>query len=176
MALGRAPCFKTVEQLDQLLPCELPLERAWPLVTQVLIEPQPLFHFHQTGKVIGRQDFSLHQRKVDFHLVEPAGMHRGMHQNGVRLRRHQALDGRLTTMRRSVLDDPKHSVGGPVRLLFHHLSHQSAKRFNARAGLAAPHDVPSRPTSQAARYCRAPPRSDSNSTRWCRPGAGLKVG
>lgn len=69
-------------------------------------------------------------------------MHGGMDQNGVGIRLHQASDGRLATMRRSVIDNPKHPIGGPVRLLCHHLSHQSAKRFKARAGLAAPHDVP----------------------------------
>ena len=73
--------FKALEELRQLGAGKRPLQRSWRLVREFFVESQTLCDFRKTGNVVGREDLAVHDRKVDFHLVEPTGMHRSVHHN-----------------------------------------------------------------------------------------------
>src|SRR5262249_50998098 len=68
-------------------------------------------------------------------------MDRRMNQDSGRIALGQAIDRGLAAMRRSIVDDPKHAVGRLVRLLFHDLLDQLAKRVDSGGRFAAAHNV-----------------------------------
>ena len=45
---------------------------------------EALFEFRQGGEVVGGENFSLNDREVDLHLVEPAGVDGSVDQDQVR--------------------------------------------------------------------------------------------
>src|SRR5215475_1252152 len=132
--------FEALEKLRQLGTRKLPLERARLSVREGFVEVQPLFDLFKTGKVIGCQHFALHDREVDFHLIEPTGMDRGMHDNEIGVGRGQSADSRLAPVRRAIIHHPKDTLCCLVGLLFHHLRDQAPERLNARRRFTPAHD------------------------------------
>jgi hypothetical protein len=57
---------------------ELPLEWLSDRAVMVLEGEQVLLELLETGEVVGGQSFSLEHREVDFDLIEPTAMDRGM--------------------------------------------------------------------------------------------------
>lgn len=102
--------LEALEKLRQLGTGELPCKRPWLLVREHFVERQTPFDLLETGKVVGRKDLPLHDREVDFHLVEPTGMHGGIHQNRIGVRLGQPPDRCVATMRRAIIDDPEDTL------------------------------------------------------------------
>lgn len=91
----RSVRLQTLEKFRQLGARKLPLEGVWLSVGEFFVEAQTLFDFCKTGKVVRREHLALHDREVDFHLIEPTGMARGMHHNQIGVGFGQPLDSRL---------------------------------------------------------------------------------
>src|SRR5215510_2839884 len=132
--------LEALEELRQLGTGELPFKRPWLLVREHFIEAQTPFDLLETGKVVGREDLPLHDREVDFHLVEPTGMHGSMHQNQIGVRLGQSTDRCVATMRRAIIDEPAAARRRAVGLPLHHLGNQATERHNARRRFTPPHD------------------------------------
>src|SRR5262249_35351910 len=94
----------------------------------------------ETGKVVGRQHLALHDREVDFYLVEPTGMDRGMHDNEIGVGGSQPADSCLASVRRAIIHHPKDALRCPVGLLLHHLRDQTSERLNACRRFTPAHD------------------------------------
>ena len=63
-------------------------------------------------KSLGETYFSLDDGEVDLDLVQPGGVHRGMHHDRVRVLLGQPVDRGLATVGGSVVDNPEHPIGG----------------------------------------------------------------
>src|SRR5262245_51069106 len=98
---------EALKELRQLGARKLPLARTRLAVREYFIEAEPLCNLCKTAKVVGRQHLALYDREVDFDLVEPTGMDRGMHDNAICVGRGQPVDRRLATVRRAVIHHPK---------------------------------------------------------------------
>ncbi len=68
---------------------------------------------------------SLNDGKIDFNLVQPAGMDRQVDQYSLRPCFLKSFDSGLTPMRRTIINDPKDPGSGPVWFLIHDLVHQT---------------------------------------------------
>lgn len=71
------------EEVVEVVAGKLPFEglrRSCPVVLKV---QEALGDSVEIGKIIGRQNFPLNDREVDFDLVEPTGMDRRMHERQV---------------------------------------------------------------------------------------------
>ena len=85
--------FEALEKLPQLGACKLPRKGARLSVGEFFIEAQTLFNFFEVGKVVRREHLALHDREVDFHLIEPTGMDGWVHHNQVGVSFGQATGG-----------------------------------------------------------------------------------
>ena len=65
-----------------------PLEGRSGLLIAGLAGEETLFQFGQRGEVIGREHLSRNDGEVDFDLVEPTGVNRGVDENSVERRCH----------------------------------------------------------------------------------------
>jgi hypothetical protein len=117
-----------VKQFEEILACEVPLERLCDRFIVVLEVKEPFFQRSERGEVVRGKGLSLDDREVDFDLIEPAGMDRTMDKNETGVLFLQSLGGGLTPMRGPVIDDPKDSPCLVVGREGHDLCNQSVKR------------------------------------------------
>jgi hypothetical protein len=110
---------------------ELPLEWLRDALEVALEVCQPLGYRLQAGEVVRRQRLALHDREVDFDLVEPARVDGAVNRNQPWMRLRQAPYRRLAAMRRAVIHDPEHAARGVVRWLTHDLIDQALERRDA---------------------------------------------
>ncbi len=142
-------------QLIEILAGEIPPERLCYCFIVVLELENPGLKLHQRFRIRRREDLSLKDRKVDFDLVEPAGMNGCVHRDyGLPFLRKPINTG-LTPVRRTVVHNPKYSSGRFIRLLAHDLVHQSFEGSDASLSFASTKDpcsmnIPSRKISQSA--------------------------
>lgn len=66
-------------------------------------------------KVVGGKDLPLDDREIDFDLIDPTGVHRGMDQQQARTFFLQALDRPLAAMSGAVVDDPEDAACFSIR-------------------------------------------------------------
>ena len=64
------------EKFVQVAACENPLEGGGGPLIMDLESEEALFEFSQRSEVVRREDFSLHDREIDFDLIEPTGVDR----------------------------------------------------------------------------------------------------
>src|SRR5262249_941884 len=88
---------------------------------------ETFFNCCQRLKIVRRKHFSLNNREINFDLIEPTGMNGCVNQDGVGPTALQTLGRSDTTMRRTVVDDPKDTACGAVRFLNHDLIHKAAE-------------------------------------------------
>src|SRR5690242_18670250 len=88
-------------------------------------------------KVVGCEDFPLDDRKVDFNLVQPAGVDRTMDENESRVFVLEASNRRQSTMGGTIVNDPEHTPSIIVGRPGHHLIDETIKRRNSRPPFAA---------------------------------------
>src|SRR5207344_2312846 len=99
--------FEALKKLHQLGARKLPLEGARLAVREFFIEAQTLFDVLQTDKVVRREHLALHDREVDFPLIEPTGMDGGMHHKEMSIGLGQPVDSRLAPVRRAIIYHPE---------------------------------------------------------------------
>lgn len=66
-----------------MLPGKVPLERFGDGLVVLLKLQQAIGERLSGGEVVGRKHLSLHDREVDFDLIEPAGVNRTMHRDEI---------------------------------------------------------------------------------------------
>ena len=129
------------KQRFQVLAGELPLERTSGGAIVILEAQQSILQFGEGAKVVGRECLALNDGEVHLDLVEPAGMHRGMHRDDRGPASLQAFDTRLTAVRGAVIHDPEHSRGAAVGRLFHDLCDEALEGDDAGLFFAAAKDL-----------------------------------
>lgn len=101
---------------------------------------EALFEFGQRSEVVGRENLSLHDREIDFDLVEPTGMDRSVDQDRVGPSGAETIDGFLAAMSGAVVHDPEDATSRFVRLLTHDFRHEALHRSNSVLDFAAAED------------------------------------
>lgn len=92
---------------------EPPERRGSGVVT--LREPrQAVFDRPEIGEVIESKNLTLHDGEVDFDLIEPRRIHRGMDNHRVRIPLRPPIDRGLPTVRGTVVDN-RRTRAGPTR-------------------------------------------------------------
>src|SRR5216683_1276592 len=91
------------------------------------------------GEVIRRQDLSLQNGEVDLHLVEPAGVNRGVDHDDVRPALLKAIAAALPAMRGAVVHDPGDAWCGAVGPLV--LGDEAVERSAAHLALTPTEDL-----------------------------------
>jgi hypothetical protein len=134
---------------------EPPLEGGGDLLVAILKPQQAVLEFVEGREVIGRQDLSLHDGEIDFHLIEPTGVDRSVDWTERRPLRAEASDGLLTAMARTIVHNPEDAVRRTIGLLTHNLGDQAIERGDTGFLLTAAEDlgsahVPSRQISPSA--------------------------
>lgn len=116
---------------------ELPLEWCGDLLVAATECEQPVLELVEVGKVVGGQDLALDDREVDLGLVEPAGVHGGVHEDQVRPGALEAVDRALAAVRGAVVDDHEHTLRLAVGLHAHELIDELVERDDPVLGGAA---------------------------------------
>src|SRR5215469_12143384 len=104
--------IELAEKFLQVLACELPIKgsgRRFPVVLKV---QQPLGEDVQIREIIRGENLSLHDRKVNFDLIEPTGVSGCMDKLygwTARILLAQAFHSTLPAMHRTVVHDPEDS-------------------------------------------------------------------
>jgi len=141
--------FDLYKEVCQIIAGKPPLKRLSYSLVMVLKAKQSVFKGGQRIEIVRSKYFSLNDRKVDFDLIQPAGMNRRMNQNDSGPTVSQTLGSFESSMRRTVINDPEHTGCGAVRLLIHDLIHESVEgiisigRFASSEDFGAM-DIPSR--------------------------------
>ena len=151
---GRSSCGSQTLGVDlgqkrvKIAAGEAPFEGRCRALIVALEGKQTLFEFGQRREIVGRKDFSLNDREIDFDLVEPAGMDRGVDEDGIGPLVAQTFGSFLASVSGAVVHDPEDPAGGLVRLLAHDIADEpihgsnSALHFTAAKDLCAM-DIPS---------------------------------
>ena len=98
---------------------------------------EPLGKIVERVEVIGGERFALQHGEIDFDLVEPAGVDRGMHQQEVGVALAEPPDRGQSAMRGAVVDDPEDAPSVAVGRLLHDLVDEALERGDAGLGFAA---------------------------------------
>src|SRR4029077_13414686 len=120
-------CFELGEEAGKVLSSELPLERAscvFPVVLEVEYAPSERI---QIAAIVGCQDLSLDDGEIDFDLIEPTGMNRGMNEHESGVETLEARNSSGTTVGRAVIDNPEDTAGIIVGRPRHHLLAEPVK-------------------------------------------------
>ena len=119
---------------------------------EALLEP------FQGRKVVGGQNLPLENGKVDFDLIEPAGVDGTVNGNDAWIFFHKAFHASGAAMRGSVVHDPEHSPGLAIGRLGHHLSDQPIKGDDPGLSLAPAKELcPANVECRDVRPSSAPP-------------------
>jgi hypothetical protein len=117
-----------LQEFIEILTSKLPLEGVGDGLPIRLEVEEPLGHRKEVRKVVGGKNLPLHDREVDFDLIKPTGVNRGMNQNQTRILCLQALYRTLSAMSGAVVDNPEDSSRFAVRRASHDLVDQRIKR------------------------------------------------
>ena len=117
----------------------------------MLLEVQePLLELGQGYEIIGSKHLSLDDREVNLDLVEPTGMNRHMHQDGIRPLRAVAAVRPSDRDEKNRYPRSKRLDGRPVGFLTHHFNQAASKGLMPLFFAQRPKTL-ARCTSQAAR-------------------------
>src|SRR6516225_10073611 len=94
----------------------------------VLKGQQTILDRVQCVKVVWCKDLSLNDREVNFDLIQPTGMDRGVNQNEMRPAGAQSFNGSLSAVRRTIIDNAKDAAGRTIRLISHDLCDEAIER------------------------------------------------
>ena len=100
-----------------------------------------LFEIGQRREIVRREDFSLDNREIDFDLIEPTGVDRGVDEDYIGPFIAQTLGGFLASMSGTVVHDPKDTASRFVGLLAHDFANQSVHRSDAALDFAATEEL-----------------------------------
>ena len=82
-----------------------------------------LLELGKRGEIIGSEYFPLDDGEINLDLIEPTGVNRGVHEDGIGSAGSDAFNRPLAAMSRAVVHDPEDAVGRLVGFLMHDLSH-----------------------------------------------------
>jgi hypothetical protein len=133
--------IKLEHQFGEVIAGEFPLEGSGDALIIVLKLQETLLDLMERVEVVGSEDLALDNGEVDFDLVEPAGVDRGVDRDEVGEGILEATDGGLSAMGGAVVHDPEHSVRVAVRGLGHDLGDEAAKGLNAGGLIALSEDL-----------------------------------
>lgn len=108
------------------------------LLLVILKLEQAVFQLSKRGEVIGRQNLPLDDGEIDFDLIEPTGVNRGMNRNQCGPSFLKTDRGFLTAMTRAIVHDPEDTRSRAIRFLAHHLGHQTVKGSDAGPHFTTP--------------------------------------
>jgi len=128
------------EKLSQVAARELPLKGRGEGFPTILKVEEPFSNSREIRKVIGSKDFSLNDGKVDFNLVEPAGVDGAVHQNESGVLLLETLHGSQAAMGGSIVHDPEHAARIVVGRPGHDLFNEAVEGSNPTASFAAAKD------------------------------------
>ena len=120
---------------------ERPPERPRGHLVAVLKGHQIVLQCGQGREVVRCEDLALHDREVDFDLVQPAGVPRRVdrHQHGPAIPQSGVAFG--TAMGRAVVHHPQDAARRAVRFLIHDLFDEAVEGGNAAPRLASPKEA-----------------------------------
>ncbi len=116
---------------------EGPLKGSGGLLVVVLEGEQMLLEFSEGGDVIGSEDFALNDGEIDFDLIEPAGMDRGVDEPDRGPRGAQAVGGFFAAVGGTIVGNPKDAPRGAIGFYRHDLFDEAVKWLDAGGVLAA---------------------------------------
>ena len=102
---------------------------------------ETLFKFGQRREVVGREDLPLHDREIDFDLIEPTGVDRSVDEDRVGPFGAEAVDSFLATMSGAVVHNPEDAASGFVGLLAHDFTDETLDRSHPVLDFAAAEDL-----------------------------------
>jgi len=79
----------------------------------------------------------LEDREIDFNLIQPTRMYRGMNEYEIGIAGLQPFHGARTAMGRTIVNDPKDTLCCGIGRLTHHVVHEAIKGSNAGSAFAA---------------------------------------
>src|SRR5688572_9112912 len=129
--------MKLGKKLRQLAARELPVERLGYGFPAILKVEEPFSNGIEVGKVIGGEDLSLNDGKVDFDLVKPAGVNGPVHQDEFGIFCLEALHGSQSAMGGSVVHDPEHASRIIIWRPSHDLFNEAGEWSNSTVSFAA---------------------------------------
>src|SRR5713101_3744593 len=129
-----------------------------------------MFEFAEGFEVTGCEYFPLDNGEINFNLIEPTGMDRGVYEEHVGPLRAQAVDRLLAAMGGTVVHDPENATCRLVGFSAHDFCNQAIDRSNAGFLFAAaehlgPMHVPRRQIGPCA--CTEIFVFHSGGTTWC---------
>ena len=80
---GRLRQFNLVEQIVQIVSGEFPFKRFCDLFVIKVETKNSFFERFQRSEVIGYRSLTLEDREIDFNLIQPTLMHRGMNEDEI---------------------------------------------------------------------------------------------
>lgn len=128
---------KPGEEPREILARVFPFERSGALLVAILEGENTVLEGEERIEGVRPEHLATKDRKIDFDLIEPAGVNGQVNEDEIRPAFREALDRRSTTVRRAVVDDPEHALGRGIGLLPHHVRDQVPKGHDAAFRLAA---------------------------------------
>jgi hypothetical protein len=116
---------KFVREPGEIPAREPPLERCGNGFVMTLKGQQALLHSGQRRKIVWRERLALDNREVDFDLIEPTGVDGAVDEHPIRVAALQAGHATRTSVRRTVVHDPKDTACLGVGRLGHDLVYQA---------------------------------------------------
>src|SRR5215469_5889327 len=104
-----------LHELAEVGPGEFPFEGGGDGLIVALEAQESVYDGLKRGEVVGDQDFTLNDRKIDLDLVEPAGVDWGVDQHQVGEGGLQPLQAGLPAMRGAIVHNPENPPGALVR-------------------------------------------------------------
>src|SRR5260370_28661862 len=132
---------KAGEEFVEVGAGEGPLKGAGGLLVVVLEGEQTLLEFGEGGEVIGSEDLALNDGEIDFDLIEPAGMDRGVDEDDRGPRGAQAGCGFFTAGGGTVGGKPKDAPRGARGVYRPDLFYQAGQWLDAGRVLAAAREL-----------------------------------
>src|SRR5215210_5372301 len=131
---------KMREEPIEIMASELPSERLSDLFVALLKSEEIFTQSTEVGEVVWSENLTRNYREVDLYLVEPRGVGGKVDKLQIGPLSLKPVHRSLTPMRRAIVHDPEHPIGGGVGFLSHHLPDQPSEGFDAILGLTAPEE------------------------------------
>ena len=94
---------------------EIPLKRLSDGFPVILKVKNSLGQSREVREIIRSEDLSFKNGEIDFYLIEPTSVNRGMNKHQIRILALQAFLGQESAMSRTVVDDPEDALGLNIR-------------------------------------------------------------
>lgn len=97
---------------------------------------ESFFERLQRFEVIGHKGLTLEDREIDFNLIQPTRMHRGMNEYEIAIAGLQPFHRTRTAMGRTIVNDQENTPCCSIGWLTHHVVNKAIKRNDAASAFA----------------------------------------